>query len=407
MKLLAPLFHAAGLALTAGALVTAPSAQCLDPDGLDGPCCVDVLPTLPTFPAQSLPGSAICWDSCAVTSDDCVQLNLTAPTTAICGQYTSDLTTIDCGTGANQLGGTLILDYARTWEEFPTPGESLQVWRFLVKADLILAGVSTGTCPFPSCLPAQPTAFYYGYLDYARDCSTGAWESALVLYHGCDAFVHDPLISSRPGTFHPSTTYALVGPSTVTNPFVPVSLPAGGGPLFFEGIRDTIDLVTLACESRERLQAGNIVPLGNACACSFALAPPQTTARYMDGVSFCGSDFRSVNLFPFLPWFEVMSISIGSWSNGSSYPGPEAAWVEEGLFLHTEACSLSGTPQAYAEVKVGATTEGGYLAAIGLVVGDKFTDLVNNFSAALGSPITPPFVGNVMPSLHLISVNYF
>jgi hypothetical protein len=383
-------------------------AQCLTPDHADGPCCSTVTNfTLPSFPPQTLPGQSICWDSCNVSSQLCAQVKLTAPLLSKCGQYTVDLSTTDCGAGLPQLKGKLNLDYTRTWDEFPTTGQTIQVWRFLVKADLSLAGTSTGACPFPSCLPAHPTAFYYGYLDYAYNCFAGTWEPALVLYHGCDKFQHDPLYSSRPGVFHPTRSYALIAPSTMSNPFVPATLTASGGPAFFEGIRDVADPLIIACETEEPLASGAVVKLGSACACPFSFFPPQVTARHMDGKGTCGSNFKSLNLFPALPWFEVMSTSIGTWSNGSSYPGPEAAWVDEGLFLHTEACTVTGAPELFAELKVGATTEGGYFAAVGPVAADKFTDMVNNYSVKVGSPIVPPFFGHVMPSRHLFYVNTF
>ena len=40
--------------------------------------------------------------------------------------------------------------------------------------------------------------------------------------------------------------------------------------------------------------------------------PPQLTARHMDGVSVCGSDFRSLNVWPLVPWYEVMTTSLGT-----------------------------------------------------------------------------------------------
>ena len=49
----------------------------------------------------------------------------------------------------------------------------------------------------------------------------------------------------------------------------------------------------------------------------------------------------------------------------------------------------------------------GYFAAIGPVAGDRFTDLVDNYSVPLGSPIVPPFVGAAKPSRHLVYVNAF
>ncbi|MEM7305832.1 MAG: hypothetical protein AAF682_04145 [Planctomycetota bacterium] len=377
-------------------------SQCLLFDGLNGPCCTPATPALPAFPPVTLPGLSVCWDSCVPTSQSCSQVQLSTPTPVLCGLYQAMLDTDSCSSAQPELTGVLQLDYTRTWDEFPAPGQVVQVWRFLVKADLMLASGSTG-CPLPSCMPTHPTAFYYGYLDYAFDCTTGLWESALALFHACDAFVHDPLISSRPGVFHPGRSYALVAPSTAANPFVPSVSPAGGGPLFGEGIRDSIDLITALCGSEEPLATGNVLPLGGGCVCPFSPVPAQVTARAMSGQSTCGSDFQSLNLFPVFPWFDVMSTSLGSWSNGSSYPGPEAAWVDEGLFLHTEACP---SPQLFAEIKVGATTEGGYPAGIAGVVGDKFTDLVNNYSVSVGSPVSPPFVGNVFFSDHLTYFNY-
>ncbi|MEM7305833.1 MAG: hypothetical protein AAF682_04150 [Planctomycetota bacterium] len=377
-------------------------SQCLLFDGLNGPCCSSVTPALPAFPAVTMPGLSVCWDACVPSSQSCSDVQLSPPTQLLCGQYQATFDTSECGTGLPELTGVLELDYTRSWDEFPTPGQVIQVWRFVVRADLMLAGTASG-CPIPDSFTTYPTAFYYGYLDYAFDCSSGTWESALALYHACDAFLHDPAISSQPGVFNPARSFALVAPSTVTNPFIPGIAPAGGGPLLWEGIRDTVDLASLACEVEEPLAGGLVLPLGSACACPFSTAQPQVTARVMEGSSTCGSDFRSLNLFPIFPWVHVMSTSLGRWSNGSSYPGPEAVWVDEGLFLHTEACQ---TPQVFAEIKVGATTEGGYLATVGPAVGDKFTDLVSNFSVPITSPVAPPFVGNVFFSRHLVYFNY-
>jgi hypothetical protein len=322
-----------------------------------------------------------------------------------CGEYTADFQSFDCGS-APQLKGKLHLDYTRTWEEYPVVGAFSQVWRFLVKADL---GTSTTIfgCQVPSCLGTHPTAFYEGYLDYSFDCSSGTWESALVLFHGCDKYQHDPLFSARPGVFHPTRSFAIVAPSFATNPFVPAALPPIGGPVFFDGLRDVGPFTPppFACRTTEPLMQGNLFNLASACTCPFSFFPPQTTARHLDGVGNCGSTFQSINAFPAVPWFQMLSTSIGAWSNGSSYPGPERVWIEEGTFLHIEGCST--TPQIYVEIKIGASTEGGYLAAVGPVGADKFTDLVDNYSRALGTPITPPFFGKANPSHHLVYVNSF
>ncbi len=382
-------------------------AQCLGPDNLAGPCCTFVADTLPSFPSLSLPSENICWDSCSVNSQTCSTVTLTPPVRVNCAEYTTSFDNVDCS-GTALLKGTLHLDYTRTWEEFPFPGQQNQVWRFIVKADLTTSSGTFG-CTVPSCLGTHNTAFYYGYLDYSFDCASLTWEAALVLYHGCDRYQHDLLLSSRPGSFHPNRTFAVVAPTTTANPFVPAILTPTPGTLAFDGMRDAAPVTPppFVCEANESIQLGQLFNLGSACVCPFSLFPPQTTARHLDGTSFCGSSFRTVSAFPALPWFEMMSFSLGTWSSGANYPGPEAVWVDEGTFLHFEACTASGAPETYAEVKYGATTEGGYLAAVGPVPADRFTDLVDNYSALLGTPIVPPFFGSVNPTRHLVFVNPF
>jgi hypothetical protein len=396
------------LALAGVALAPTAASQCFLDDNLAGPCCAPASAVLPSFPAFTLPGQSICWDNCNVGAQLCNQVVLAAPVQVGCTEYTVDLLASDCG-GNPQLKGTLHLDYTRTWNEFPVPGVvPSQVWRFVVKADLAGSTTAFG-CYVPNCLGTHPTAFYHGYLDYSLDCVTGTWESALVLFHGCDAYQHDPALSARPGSFHPGRSFAIVAPSLASNPFVPATLPPLGGPVFFEGMRDVgpVTPPPAACKAEENVLQGNLISLASACVCPFSFLPPQVTARHLDGVGSCGSDFRSISVFPALPWFEMLSTSLGAWSNGSSYPGPEAVWIEEGTFLHTEACSATGVPQLYAEIKVGASTEGGYLAAVGPVGTDRFTDLVDNYSVPLGAPILPPFVGKRNASHHLVYVNSF
>lgn len=397
----------AAVAATVVAAAGSLSAQCLGPDGLSGPCCAQTLATLPSFPAQILPGEAICWDGCNVNSQVCTQIDLAAPVMVSCAEYTVDMKMLDCG-GNSLMSSKLHLDYTRTWDEFPFPGQSYQVWRFVVKADFTSTTTFSGPCTVPSCLGTHPTAFYYGYMDYAFECSSATWSSSLVLFHGCDKFQHDPLISDRPGTFHPTTSYAIVAPTTTANPFVPAILPAPGGPVIGEAIRNGADPATLGCYFEEPVNQGVIQPLGQACACPFSFFPPQVTARHMEAASQCGSDFRSLNVFPQFPWFEVMTTSIGTWTTGANYPGPEAAWVDEGVFIHNESCDPTGVITPYVEIKYGGTTEGGYQAvgSTGTVM-DKMTDMVDNYSVKIGNPITFPFVGSMRPTNHLFYINAF
>lgn len=397
-------FRTLSLAAAAVAVAGSLSAQCFSPDGLSGPCCGSTLASLPSFPPQSLPGEGICWDGCDVSAQICTKVDLGMPMQLNCGVYAVDMKVSDCA-GNALLASKLHLDYTRTWNEFPAPGAELQAWRFVVKADVERSSSAAALCPVPSCLGTWPTAYYYGYLDYAFTCSTGAWEASLVLFHGCDKFQHDQAISDKPGTYHPTTSYALVAPTTAANPFVPAVLPAPGGPVLAEAIRNAAPPTSGACINEEPINQGVVQPVGAACACPFTFFPPQVTARHMEAASLCGSDFRSLNVFPNFPWFEVMSTSIGTWTTGASYPGPEAAWVDEGVFLHTEACSATGGT-LYAEIKYGATTERGYDAAsaAGLVI-DKMTDMVDNYSVQIGTPLTLPMVGSVKPTRHLFYVN--
>jgi len=267
------------------------------------------------------------------------------------------------------------------------------------------ASTLNATCPQPTCTDFWPTAFYYGYIDYAFDCATGGWESALVLFHGCDKFQHDQAISDKPGTYHPTISYALVAPTTTANPFIPAVLPAPGGAVFAEAIRNAANPVTLACTNEERIQQGQITPLGQACACPFSFFPPQVTARRVEATGMCGSSYRTINTFPNFPWFENMTTSIGSWSTGANYPGPESAWVDEGVFLHYDGCA-GPVPVGYAEIKYGATTAQGYPAAAAGVVIDKMTDMVDNYAIKLGDPLLLPMVGSARPTHHLIYNTY-
>ena len=182
----------------------APSlAQCIGPDNLTGPCWQPTAVNLPAFPDIHMPGMGVCWNQCAPTSQVCTDLDILAPTAVTCDQYKAELNVVECATGMVILRGSMILDYTRTWKETDpaAPGSSWQVWRFAAKVDVqatvpLMPGASN--CPQPACLLTEPTAFYYGYMDYAFDCVNNVFEASLVLHHGCDSFQHDPLLSTSP-----------------------------------------------------------------------------------------------------------------------------------------------------------------------------------------------------------------
>lgn len=384
------------------------AAQCLVPDGLNGPCCAPTTANLPAFPAYQMPGLGICYQQCAPAATPCVFLDFGVPTQGACGQYKADLKVIDCALGSTQLFGSVVLDYTRTWEEAGPTGP-LQVWRFAAKVDMARnASAASNACIVPSSLAAFSNVFYYGYVDYAFDCINGTWQMAAALMHQCDWFIHgNPVFSSTPGVQHPGRSYVLVGPNTAANPFVPVLGVAPFGGLVGDGTR-TVDTGTALCENREPLQGG-LSPLAQGCACAPALQPPQITARRLNTQGQCGTTVASLDLLSSgLPWLHLMTTGIGTWTTAANYPGPERLWLDEGPVLYTEGCpNAAGVISTYANVMYGATTSGGYPAFpfFGVPPVNSMTDLASNYSWELGTPLTLPIYGNVLATRHVIALS--
>ena len=398
------------LAVTLFTLSPAADAQCFTPDGLDSTiCCAPVTPTIPSFPAVSLPGQGICWNACNLSSQTCTKIAIGAPTSTVCGQWQATLSVFDCS--GNQLfKGIMVLDYTRTWAESKVLGLTPnQVWRFAAKVDLVSPlGGPTG-CPVPNCSQVPGgSAFYYGYLDYSLDCASGMIEPALVLYHGCDVFIHKPAYSSVPGAFHPNTTFALVAPDTAANPFLPVVALPPAGILMNEAMRRAAAPSALACFAEEPLNQGSFFPLVTGCLCPLSFAPPQQAGNRLGGTGMCGGSFATLNLWPLTPWYELISTSIGRWSNNSSYPGTEHASAAEGLLLYQDACDPTGLATQNFDIFYGALTQGGW--AITSLTGvppstDRFLDLASNYSIPTSASVVFPLYGKVAATQHLIYVN--
>ncbi len=389
--------------LAALSFLSAPTnAQCVGDDNLSGPCCDLVTPNLPAFPNWNSESTNICWTEC-VPAEQCSRISVGAPTPNGCASYFAQFTQLDC-LGNPILSGLLQMEYTRTWEEL-TPGvdpNRLQVWRFAVRADLsLIAGAIADDCMVPPSLGPYPTAYYYGYADYAFDCDNNQWEQSLVLFHNCDEFIHDQLISGVPGTFNPDRTYGIVAPDTAANPFVPANLTPPVGPITAEATR-LVAAPGIPCVTEEPI-TGDMQFLGDGCGCDFALTPKQLNARRMVATGACGSSFTTLDLWPTYPWYHLMTTSIGTWSTDAAYPGPEQAWVDEGAFLYNEGCD--GTP--YGEVYYGGSTSVGYdvVVPFGSGLTQNFTDLAANVSFSLPGGPTGPLVGFVMPSRKLIYVN--
>lgn len=416
------------LALTLALATTSAAQLCPAPDGLDGPCCAPANPMLPAFPPITTPASTICYEACVPQPKECARVELGLPMPTDCTAFDVDYKLLDCNTGAEILSGVVHLDYTRTWREVqsgPAGGQQqLQVWRFLAKGDLSGTPEEGENCPVPPSLNTYDSAFYYGYVDYVKNCQTQEFRAASVLFHGCDAFVHDPLLSDKPGNFNPETSYAIVMPDTPANPFQPALMGAPGGVLNEEAMRTVRSLSGMPiCRTEEDLGFGQLVPLGNACLCPLGFAAPQVTASAMAGQGTCPdplgnpSRFQSLNLFGNTPWLELVSHSIGHWTTNLSYPGPEQAWVSEGLFSYHDACATA--PGQFSgdsiDLFYGATTKDGFpafqigddLGGGGQQLPDAFVDLASNFShkLGLGNPVQFPILGSVRPTDHLIYVN--
>ena len=385
-------------------------AQCFGPDNLNGPCCTPTVPTLPPFPGVTLPALGICYQGCVVGTQNALTVVWAPPVQPFCGQYQTPLTVIDNASGTVILTGLLILDYTRTWDEVDPTGVGHQVWRFTAKVDLSSPGTSTALiCPKPNCITPigpHPTAFYYGYVDYAGCTAAGPWENVLVLFHNCDNFMHRPGLSDKPGVFHPANTFAIVAPHSAAQPFAPGNMIAPLNPVRGEAVRrtDTVSPPPSVCWTEDKVNQAQFIFNGAGCLNIMAGFPKQQTLRQFNGTTGCptGGQWVSLNVnFPVFPWFHMVSTSIGQWTNPLVYPGPESAWVDEGFFVHRDPCTGFFVDQKY-----GASTYGGwgaFTAAVGAVKG--FTDLADNYSAPVGGPYPSPVLGSVRPTARLIYVN--
>lgn len=103
---LVPVLVAAALFLASPAV----SGQCFGPDNLDlGSCCTPTVPNLPSFPPGTPPALGICWNACSVVGTQNLRTQWSPPSQVTCGQYISQLTVSDSGTGTPLLSGLLVL----------------------------------------------------------------------------------------------------------------------------------------------------------------------------------------------------------------------------------------------------------------------------------------------------------
>jgi hypothetical protein len=412
----------------ASALLLTASAQaqglCFGPDLLNGPCCAPTGVNLPPLPPINMQAAAICWTGCALSGQDCAQLSSSPPSpTAVCGQFNLSLTVSDCTSTPHMIGFGL-MDYARTWREqgntVNTAGTVVptvyQVWRFMLKLDLfrVVPSSPAPACMVPNDLGLNPTVFYYGYVDYALDCSSGTIQNSLMLFHGSDWLINFPGISGNLSGANPLRSHALVGPDTGLTPFVAADFLIAPANPQFDSIRP-IGNVNLpgtpaACNTEETLTAAVYNPYGFGCLNPPSLGPIQSAAVLLNGGSACGSGFQTLNLFGTVPWLDMISTSIGSWTLNNNYPGPERVRANEGLFLYRDSCQFGTVGWQAFEVFYGAETRGGFTALLPIASGPgpivaNFLDMCSNWRNPAGTPLILPAIGRVMNSYHILSIN--
>lgn len=381
------------------------------PDNLDGACWEPKDLDIPILPSIELPALGICWTDCNTTTNN-TQVFFSPPVPNFCGQYLVQVTVTNPAGTTIFMDGLGILDYTRTWEETDAAGDSHQVWRFTFKIDARAFPPVAG-CPAAPCLNVWDTAFYYGHVDYARDCTTGEWQSSLSMFHNCDLFIHQQSISDRPGTYHPNEMYAVVAPHTTANPFVPADIIPPSGPLTAEAVRN----VSMPfCTAEERIDSGALAYLAGACFCPLAPTPLTQSASFLTGDGTCPDTSSSPSSFdslffsgswPVIPWIHMVGTSLGSWTTPATYPGNERLWANEGLFAYHDSCvGVTGDPADFAEIFYGVTTRGGWdVIPFDSDLTQTFLDLADNYSLNLADPPTFPIVGSIRPTDHLIYVN--
>lgn len=376
---------------------------CLGTDGLTGPCCATTTVSLPAFlPGDTLQSVGICWNAC-VPSTNPVILEIGQPTPVWCGAFQSQLSVTD-GSGLSLMSGVGILDFTRTWTEINDDGDELQVWRMMVKSDLMLAGTAA-PCPVPICFAAAPIAFFSGHIDFAINCNTGSLETSASLFHTCDRFIHDPNASSIPGPQHPGISYAIVGPDVPANPFVPTILSPITGQIT-GGASRRVAAPGTVCRSEDPLVAGNLGLNLQGCACPLSWTPAQYSTQPFAASGSCSGAFSAILTPNPYPWKRMITTSLGTWTGsgpGTPYPGDEALWAEEGFFFFTDGCTSNTRIESF----YGVMTDKGFTVlpdAQRPWLSDKMIDLASNFDSSNG--LFPPFVGNVMATSHTIHANF-
>jgi len=392
-------------------------SDCYLPDNLDGSCCsAAAFPMVPQFSLpEEIPALGLCFDHCAEPQTHNVRIDFGETFYGGCDSFTALMIVLEGAFSPTQLLiGNLTADYSRTWSEFG-PGGKILVWRYIVRVDL---GVPQALDPTPCIVPAcitpgeiETDAFFYGYLDFAVCLDAVPQEEPIVvlmLYHNTDYFIHMASVSSNPGVYHPAQSYAIVAhsvPLIAQNNFVAASnvVPEATAPNYhpvYGAMRDFGYMNHCYAPSYILPLTAILKIISTGCSGGF-----KTLREFSTDNTLCNSAaWHSLTYgFPSLPWYHMVSTSIGRWTASSVYPGNQNVWADEGLFSHQEECGSK-----LLEVKYGATTENtvnGYEMVEPIEGLRAFTDLVDNYTAPWLGPYPPILVGFVMSSDHVIYVS--
>jgi len=335
---------------------TAGPGICFLPDGLVGPCCQPANVVLPVFPEIEMRSKFICWESCDVRLCGGLDVRI-RPVERACGYDSTRFSFTAAGGALSAWSGKLLMLYLRTWSEGNADGPEprVQVWRFLVNGGLtpsatLLDRFGNNDCVVPPCALTFGKFQVTGYVDYALDCATKQWSVAFVLDHDCDVYEHDPCCSTRPGVFHPSTSYSWAGPEAGFVPDPGIRFPSGTLGMDEEAFRnnDFSLFPGTICQFEQPLAGGVLDVLGELCPCGGpGPLPAQYSVQSFTASSLCGSNTASI---PFERWPGLVSKSIGVWT-GPAYPGPEETYILRGWMTYFDGCDMTNTQEYFQGVE--------------------------------------------------------
>lgn len=362
----------------AGSALDVVTSTC-SPDLLDGgPCCAPAQPQRPWPSNFSHDALGICWQGCDVEAASvCVaDWSLVATNTAPCSIARMTLKLHDPAAAVTKWQGRFRVQYARTWREVDGSGTSIQVWRYLVNGNLKrTAAAGSAPCPVPPCAAAHGGLVKYtGYIDMARPCDpitgSGSSQFAWMLTHACDGIDHQSGFP-RAGTFHPDRTYSFVGPALG---FVPTPLLGVESGTTADNAARRVDVsgFTPVCEYEEPADLSLAAGVGS-CFCDVTVLSPQFVVSDLTLAGSCGTTLFTPG-GPYLPGF--VSMSVGSWTDPSTYPGVEDVRWNVAGYDHDDCFGIVGQ-----KVLFGVTTLGGH---------DAFT--IPSIAGAPSEPLPLTFI---------------